>query len=117
MIGDQAVRQQLLIAMTIAALSTVPVHAKNAGKSHGRLPPGVQKKVDRGGSLPPGWEKKLKKGAILDLEVYRHGQPVSSAMKARLPIGDKGTIDIRVEGKIIRLYKATRTIVDVFNPK
>ena len=35
-----------------------------------QLPPGLEKKVERGGELPPGWQKKITVGSILDRRVY-----------------------------------------------
>lgn len=40
-----------------------------------QLPPGLQKKVQRGGTLPPGWQKKVQ-GFPADLERQLPGVPV-----------------------------------------
>ena len=47
--------------------------SKNSVPKEGskQLPPGLQKKLARGGSLPPGWQNKLQRGEVLDREVYR----------------------------------------------
>lgn len=87
-----------------------PDHAKNKG-----LPPGLQKKVDRGGELPPGWERKLRKGQVLDSQVYDMARPIDDTMRVKLPAGPHGTVDLQIEGRIVRIYKATRIIEAVFS--
>lgn len=104
----------LLAALAVAA---TPLHAKKPDGDASDLPKGMQKKVAKGGALPPGWEKKLHKGAVLDKAVVDHGKPVSSAIRASLPIGRKGSIDITLDGKVVRLDKATRKVLDVFEVK
>jgi len=81
-----------------------PVAAKN--DKHKDLPPGLQKKQQRGKPLPPGWQTKLQKGAILDIEVYTRGTIV-------VPVDKHGLITLSVEGRLLRLDKVTRKIVDI----
>ena len=81
------------------------------------LPSGLQKKVERGGSLPPGWQKKLKKGSILDAELYGRAEPVNSAIRAKLPLGDKGSIDLRLETTVIRIKAGSHEIEAIFDIK
>ena len=100
----------LLAGLAVAA---APLHAKKPG-SEESLPKGLQKKVARGGELPPGWQKKLQKGQVLDQTVVSHGEPVSSQIRVQLPIGDKGSMDITLDGKVIRLNEKTRQILNVF---
>ena len=40
-------------------------------KKQKSLPPGLQKKLARGGELPPGWQKKVARGEVLDMALYR----------------------------------------------
>ncbi len=90
--------------MILASLIASPVYAKkDKGK---QLPPGLQKKVERGQSLPPGWQKKLAKGEVMDKNVYQQSQVV-------VPLDSRGLVTIRIEGKLVKLYKATREIVEV----
>jgi hypothetical protein len=63
-------------------------------------------KADKGGSLPPGWKKKLAKGAVLDKNIYDQGRIIKA-------IDSKGIITVRVDDKVVRLYKASREIVDI----
>ena len=89
------------------AIASAPLHAKNdKEKGNSSLPPGLQKKVARGGELPPGWQKKLEVGKPLDKEVYKHKEVV-------IPLDDKGLVTVKVEGKLIRLIEATREVVEV----
>jgi len=88
---------------------------KHHGKPHsGGLPPGLQKKQDRGGELPPGWQKKLHRGSRLDDDVYRHSTPIKREHYHRYGVRH-GEIAVRVEGKIIRLLNATHTIIDILS--
>ena len=101
----------LLVMLAVAA---TPVQAKKPQDDHSSLPKGLQKKVDRGGELPPGWQKKLQKGEVLDRAVVSSGGPVSAKIKATLPLGTKGSVEITLDGKVIRLDPVTRKVLDVF---
>ena len=98
------------------ALAKKPKHAQKHAEKHGqkhkykkkRLPPGLQKKVDRGQALPPGWQKKVARGQVLDVRVYRHGRVI-------VPFDRYGAVSILVDDRVIRLIHATRVILDVFN--
>jgi hypothetical protein len=83
----------------------------NADSKH--LPPGLQKKAAQG-RLPPGWQKKLKIGAILPPDVLAVADPLPPRLIAQLPAGPAGTITVHVDGHIIRVLEASRTIVDFF---
>ena len=110
--------RNIVTLIVLAGLVAGPVYAKNdkdkkvppglqkkttKGQS---LPPGLQKKVAKGQSLPPGWQKKLAKGEVMDKRVYQHGQIV-------VPVDSRGLVTIGVEGKLVRLYQATREIVEI----
>lgn len=94
----------IILFISVAFISA-PSFAKN-DKSKGRLPPGLQKKVDRGMPLPPGWQKKLTKGEVLDHRVYEQAKIV-------VPIDTHGHITIHIEGKLVRLIAATHEIIDI----
>jgi hypothetical protein len=81
------------------------------------LPPGLKKKLARGGDLPPGWQKKIIRGEVLDAEVYKYAVNVPYDLIKRLPPQPKGTALLKVEGKIVRLLEASGTILDVFDIK
>ena len=80
-----------------------------------KLPPGLQKKVARGGQLPPGWQKKVARGEVLDAQVYTLAHPLPPDLIRMLPPPPSGVATIIVEGKIVRLIEATRTILDAFD--
>ena len=96
----------IFITLAILGLALSPSYAKKNKEQD--LPPGLQKKVERGGELPPGWEKKLKAGEILDQEIYEKGIVVK-------PVDGDGVITIKIDDKIIRLIEATREIIDVLS--
>ncbi|MBY6210112.1 hypothetical protein KUV95_00960 [Microbulbifer agarilyticus] len=77
-------------------------------KHNSDLPPGLQKKVARGGELPPGWKKKLAPGYVLEDEIYRHAVIVQ-------PVDSRGLVTVRIEGELVRLIHATHEIVDVLS--
>ncbi len=81
------------------------------------LPPGLKKKLARGGGLPPGWQKKIARGEVIDAETYKYAVHVPYDLIKSLRPQPKGTELIKVEGKIVRLVKATGTILDVFDIK
>lgn len=84
-----------------------PAWAKNdKDKSADNLPPGLQKKVDRGEQLPPGWQKKVNVGQTLEPEIYEHRRVI-------VPLDDNGLITVKIGGKLIRVIDATREVVAV----
>jgi hypothetical protein len=85
------------------------------GKKKKSLPPGLKKKVARGGELPPGWQKKVAKGEVLDADIYSHSKKVPYELIKDLEQQPEDTELIKVEGKIIRILKATRSILDEFD--
>ena len=78
------------------------------------LPPGLAKKEAAGGNLPPGWQKKCVRGEILPVEVHRHCHPLPQEIVVKLPPPPAGTILVAIDGKVVRLAKASREILDVF---
>ena len=80
-------------------------------------PPGLAKKVARGDKLPPGWQKKIARGEVLPPTVYAQAQPLPEVVIRKLPPPPAGTILVTLDGKVVRLLEATRTIVDVVELK
>lgn len=100
-------QSKIIVALSVAVgLLVGPVYAKKDHENGKQLPPGLQKKADNGKQLPPGWQKKLKKGETLDKKVYERSKVV-------VPLDSKGLVTISIEGKLVKLYKATREIVEV----
>lgn len=87
---------------------------KKKGWKHGGLPPGLAKKVERGGQLSPGWQKKLAKGEVMPVEIYQQCHSLPREVVVQLPPSPSGTILVAIDGKIVRLIQATREILDVF---
>lgn len=77
-------------------------------QKHKDLPPGLQKKVERGGELSPGWKKKLRKGYVLDNNIFSHGV-ILNGKYPMIP----GTSVYRIDDKVLRLSIATREIIDI----
>jgi len=86
------------------------------GKKAKSLPPGLAKKVARGGRLPPGWEKKLVKGEVVPEPVLKECHPLPKEIVIKLPVPPPETILRAIEGRIVRLHEKTWEILDVFDP-
>ena len=87
--------------MVLAVTASGAAVAKNGPNG---LPPGLQKKVQRGGELPPGWQKKLREGDTLDVRVYRVG---------RVEAVNERYEKVHVEDKVYKVIKNTREIVSI----
>jgi len=80
-----------------------------------QLPPGLQKKLDRGGSLPPGWQKKLQRGEVVDREVYREAEKLPDELLRRITGRDDAVELLRVGDRILRVVEGRGTILDVID--
>ncbi|AGN11342.1 hypothetical protein [Simiduia agarivorans] len=83
--------------------------AKNSNSEDKKLPPGLEKKLEKGEALPPGWQKKLIVGHRLDDGVYRRGRVIHR--------GDNGEVTIEVEDEVIRVIENTREILEILTGK
>jgi len=92
-----------------------PSWAPAAGKKKKNLPPGLRKKLARGGELPPGWQKNVARGEVLDDDVFWQSHPLPSDLADKLPQQPPGTIIVTIGGKAVRLFEATRTIIDILD--
>jgi len=86
-------------------------------RSDKAVPPGLTKKAARKEKLPPGWQKTIARGAVLPRTVYAQAQPLPEVVIRKLPPPPAGTLLVLLDGKVLRLLEATRTIVDVFELK
>jgi len=94
----------LLVTLALAMNPATAAHKdKHKQKS---LPPGLQKKLDRGGSLPPGWEKKLVRGEVLEEPIYQQSEVV-------IPVDSSGNITVRLDDRLVKVIEATREIIDI----
>ena len=105
--------KHLLVILICIAIS-VPAVAKNdKEKKQKTLPPGLEKKVERGGELPPGWQKKIVRGEVLDSELYDIAVKIPNKSTKHYP-NTKGTELLRLEKKIIRIANDTREVLEIF---
>ncbi len=79
------------------------------------LPPGLQKKVARGGELPPGWQKKVARGEVLDGDLYEASNKLPREVLDQLK-NRAGTSVRQVEDRVVRILDATNVILDVLVP-
>ena len=79
---------------------------KAQGKPAKEVPYGLQKKASRGAPLPPGWQKKLQRGDRLSDELYSRGRINS-------PIDKNGNIVIDIDETPIKINSKTREIIDI----
>ena len=86
-------------------------HKKDKKKK--ALPPGLQKKVARGGQLPPGWQMKVARGEVLEGDLYNSSIDLPSDIIDILPTGPDGTSIRRIEDRVVRVMDATGVILDV----
>jgi hypothetical protein len=78
------------------------------------LPAGLVRKVALDEALPAGWESKVVKGCVLPLDVFNQCCTLPDELVMHLPAPPSGTVTIAVDGKVLRLARATREILDVF---
>lgn len=102
------IRKYLLTGILIISVAFICSTADAKKDKHKSLPPGLQKKVERGGELPPGWQKKIAKGEVLDLEVYKHATII-------VPPDINGITTVKIKDKTLRLIHKTREIIDILN--
>lgn len=56
---------------------------------------------------------RLERGVRLPVDVYHAGQELPPEILAKLPGQPRGTRLIRLDGKVVRVFRATRTVLDV----
>jgi Ni/Co efflux regulator RcnB len=84
-------------------------------QKHKKLPPGLRKKLARGGQLPPGWQKKMSRWEVMDDDIYRQSTRLPEHIVRQLSDSPTGTSIRRVEDRIVRIMDATHTILDVLS--
>ena len=85
---------------------------KGVSNKHKQLPPGLQKKVERGGQLPPGWKQKLEIYTFLDPNVEIHATPLPEDIRTQVSDA-KRTNTLQIEDQIVRVLAKSRRIVDI----
>ncbi|GAA0786939.1 hypothetical protein [Marinobacterium sediminicola] len=77
------------------------------------LPPGLRKKLERGGDLPPGWQDKVRRGEVLDDDLYRQGERLPRHYLERLGHGSEAAELIILGDRIVRVAEGRGTVLDV----
>jgi hypothetical protein len=81
-------------------------------KKKKKLPPGLKKKLERGGELPPGWQEKVARGEVLDADLYGRSSPLPRELLKRLSSKD-GTELRLLDDRVVRIMDGTRAILDI----
>ncbi len=82
-------------------------------KKQKSLPPGLRKKLERGGELPPGWQKKVARGEVLDDDLYRYSRRLPDELLGRVSRHGTNT-DVRIlDDRVIRIMDGTRAVLDI----
>jgi hypothetical protein len=84
-------------------------------KKKKNLPPGLRKKLERGGELPPGWQKKVERGEVLDAELYRQSRALPDDLLDRLADPPYGTEIRLLDDRVVRILNDTQIILDVLS--
>ncbi|NVK43969.1 MAG: hypothetical protein HWE39_22230 [Oceanospirillaceae bacterium] len=95
----------------------VPGYDRYPGQSGKQkdLPPGLQKKVERGGSLPPGWRDKVIRGEVLPGDLRRYAYPLPASFYDRMGY-DRAGVEMLVLGdRVVRLAEGRGTVLDVID--
>ena len=87
-------------------------YGRDKPKKKKHLPPGLQKKLARGGELPPGWQKKVARGEVLDTGLYRQSRSLPEELLNRLST-DADTELRLLDDRVIRIMDDSRAILDV----
>lgn len=97
-----------LLTAALLGVFTVSTPVTAQPPQNNGLPPGLEKKVERGQPLPPGWQKKLdyRRGDYFDRELLRYGRVYD--------IDDRRQ-RVEVEDRVYTIIKDTREIVDILN--
>jgi hypothetical protein len=89
--------------------------ARHKEKKKKKLPPGLQKKLARGGELPPGWQTKVSRGEVLDEELLSHAYLLPDELRRALPPLEYGTEMRRIGDRIVRVVEGNGTVIDVID--
>ncbi len=96
-------------------------HAKRhfSGKDESRvseyyrtLPPGLAKKLRRGGELPRGWQTKVRVGQPIPYEYLRYAEAVPLRLENQLSAGPVGTKLLQLAERVVRIEAGTNMVLD-----
>ncbi|BBB26647.1 conserved hypothetical protein [Amphritea japonica ATCC BAA-1530] len=89
-------------------------HRGKGKKKEKRIPPGLQKKLERGGELPPGWQNKVAVGEVLDSDLYSRSEPLPDELESVLG-RVAGEEHRRIGHKVIKVLEGDATVIDVID--
>jgi len=84
--------------------------AKTINTYYKNLPPGLQKKMKRGGKLPAGWNKKVSVGQPVPREYLKVATPVSNDLRLRLKIDSKTRL-LQISNKLLKVEIGTNRLL------
>lgn len=86
-------------------------------RSEGRsgLPPGLAKKVARGGDLPPGWQKKVGVGQFFPDDLLPFTRPFDYSGIPRFRPPGPNTDLLSIGNRVVQVDRPSRRITDVFD--
>lgn len=76
------------------------------------LPPGLAKKLRRGGHLPAGWQKKVSVGQPIPQEYLMYAKPVPRELEYQLSAGPVGSKVLQLADRVVRIEAGTNMVLD-----
>jgi hypothetical protein len=90
-------------------------HGIPGGSKQKTLPPGLQKKLERGGDLPPGWQNKVARGEVLAPDLRRRAHRLPADLNQALHGYDADTELLLLEDRVVRVATGQGTVLDVID--
>ena len=84
--------------------------AKTISSYYRDLPPGLQKKMRKGGQLPPGWSKKVSVGKPVPDEYIKIAKPAPKELKIKLNL-DSNIKLLQFSNKLIKVEVGTNRLL------
>lgn len=76
------------------------------------LPPGLAKKLRRGGQLPAGWQNKVSVGQPIPQEYLMYAKPVPRELEYQLSAGPVGSKVLQLADRVVRIEAGTNMVLD-----
>jgi len=74
------------------------------------LPPGLQKKMRKGGRLPPGWSKKVYVGQPVPQEYMKIAKPAPDDLRIKLKL-DSNTKLLEISNRLLKVELGTNRLL------
>jgi hypothetical protein len=81
-------------------------------KYYKTLPPGLAKKLRRGGGLPHGWQTKVRIGQPIPYEYLRYAEAVPPRLESQLSVGPIGSQVLKIADRVVRIEAGTNMVLD-----